>query len=455
MVLRLWGKVLILCLGVSVVYINSFSGVFQFDDYKMIVNYARAHSVATWLYYFSYNIRPLLKLSYTLNWVSGAGLFGFHLFNLTIHILNTILIYFISFKFLSRKEYLPFINASFLAALLFGLHPIQTEAITYICGRSVSLMSLFYLGSMLAYITGTEKDKGISIYILSPLLFILAVFTRETAITLPLALLLWDIFNTEETGRLGKAFRRQAVHWMLLVIILVAFLLHLKYEQLFEFSFELRGIKENLLSQFNGLGYLLSRLVAVNSLNIDPDIPVFSAWTPSIIIKAILISSLLILSLITYRTKKWISFGILWLFLQLLPTNSIVPRLDIANERHMYLPAWGIFLIVAIGVEKLRTGYYEQRRLFHACILALLIVMGYFTWARNNIYRSEVALWEDTILRSPNKARCYNNLGFAYALEGRYEKAKEAYMRASDLDPDFRLAKNNLRKVESILEDDE
>jgi tetratricopeptide (TPR) repeat protein len=314
-------------------------------------------------------------------------------------------------------------------------------------------MSLFYLGSMLAYITGTEKDKGILTYILSPLLFILAVFTRETAITLPLALLLWDIFNTEETGRLGKAFRRQVVHWMLLVIILVAFFLHLKYEQLFEFSFELRGIKENLLSQFNGLGYLLSRLVAVNSLNIDPDIPVFFEWAPSIVIKAILILSLLTLSLITFRTKRWISFGILWLFLQILPTNSIVPRLDIANERHMYLPAWGIFLIVAIGVEKLRTSYYKQRHLFHVGILALLIVMGYFTWARNNIYRSEVALWEDTVLKSPNKARCYNNLGFAYELEGRYREAKEAYICASDLDPDFILAKNNLRKVESILED--
>jgi Flp pilus assembly protein TadD len=79
--------------------------------------------------------------------------------------------------------------------------------------------------------------------------------------------------------------------------------------------------------------------------------------------------------------------------------------------------------------------------------------MGYYTWARNNIYRSEVALWEDTVLKSPNKARCYNNLGYAYELEHRYEEAKKAYMRASALDPDFKLAKNNLRKVESILED--
>jgi tetratricopeptide (TPR) repeat protein len=101
----------------------------------------------------------------------------------------------------------------------------------------------------------------------------------------------------------------------------------------------------------------------------------------------------------------------------------------------------------------LRTSYYKQRHLFHVGILALLIVMGYFTWARNNIYRSEVALWEDTVLKSPNKARCYNNLGFAYELEGRYREAKEAYICASDLDPDFILAKNNLRKVESILED--
>jgi len=452
MALRSWGKVLILCLAVSIVYINSFSGVFQFDDYKMIVNYARAHSAASWLFYFSHNIRPLLKVSYTFNWVSGLGLFGFHLFNLSIHIINTILVYFISFKFLSRKEYLPCINAAFLTALLFCLHPIQTEAVTYICGRSVSLMSMFYLASMFAYTKGTETDKRFLTYILSPLFFILAVLTRETAVTLPMALLLWDIFNRETEG-LGKALKRQAVHWALLLLIIGAVALHFKYEELLSFSYGLRGIRENMLSQFNGLSYLLSRLVAVNSLNIDPDIQVFSKWTTPIVLKAVFIISLLTVSLLTFKTKRLISFGILWFFLHLIPTNSIVPRLDIANERHMYLPSWGIFLVIAMGTEKLRISFYEQRRLFNAGLLALLMVLGYFTWSRNNDYRSEVALWKDTVLKSTSKARCYNNLGFAYELERRYKDAREAYARASALDPDFKLAENNLRKMEAILKD--
>lgn len=581
MVLRSWTKIFILCFAVVVVYLNSFSGVFQFDDYRMIVNYARAHSFASWLYFFSHNIRPMLKVSYTLNWLSGSGLFGFHLFNLAVHIINTLLVYFISLRFLSGKELQPYKNAAFIAALLFGLHPVQTEAVTYICGRSVSLMAMFYLASMLAYVAGTEKNKGLMTYVLSPLFFILAVLTRETALTLPAALLLWDLFQRSEDG-LGKILKRQGVHWVICIVILGAVVLNVKYEQLLNFSYELRGITDNLFSQFNGLGYLLSRLVAINGLNIDPDIPAFTGWTPVLIIKAASILSLPALAVISIKKNRWLSFGILWFFLQLSPTNSIIPRLDIANERHMYLPVWGLFLVIALGIEKLRVrarkaeigsqksevrnqksevggqrgqgdenAKYERttasqgrrttaalgrvlsslvlsssrffphhserseespeikeqpsrlpltsmmslsgdtrrgshslevhstlspsglpRRssirakagggagggspkipiLIHTCIILLMFVLGFFTLSRNNDYRSEVAMWEDTIQKSPNKARCYNNLGYAYELEGRYGDAKTAYADAWNLDHDYDFAKNNLTRIEKILE---
>lgn len=447
---RSWGKALILCCITVIVYINSFHGVFQFDDYRMIVNYARAHSLASWLYYFTHNIRPLVKLSYTINWISGLGLFGFHLFNLTIHIINTLMVYLLSCKFFSRKEYLTFINASFLTAILFGIHPVQTEAVTYICGRSVSLMSMFYLASMFFYIKGADKGKVFLTFILSPLFFILAVLTRETAVTLPMALFLWDVFDKKE-DRISKVLSRQAVHWALLLLILGAGAFHFKYEELLNFSYGLRGVRENLFSQFNGLYYLLSRLVAVNGLNIDPDIPAFSEWNPVVILKAIIIISLLIISLMTFKKRHWVSFGMLWFFLHLIPTNSIIPRLDIANERHMYLSVWGIFLIIAMGMEKVRILLYEQRKLIHSVILALFIALGYFTWSRNRDYRSEVVFWKDAVMKSPAKARCYNNLGFAYELEGIYEDARDAYAHASGLDPFFKQSQINLRRVEAIL----
>jgi protein O-mannosyl-transferase len=562
MPLRSWTKILILCSAVIVVYINSFSGVFQFDDYRMVLNYARAHSFESWLYYFPHNIRPVLKASFTLNWLSGSGLFGFHLFNLATHITNTLLVYFISLKFLSADEYTHLKNAAFLAALLFGLHPIQTEAVTYVCGRSVSLMSMFYLGSMLAYIIGTEKNKSILTQVLSSLFFILAVLTRETALTLPAALFLWDLFRRPEDG-FGKILRRQSIHWIICILILGAVVFNVKYEQLLSFSYDLRGIMDNLLSQFNGLAYLLSRLVAVNGLNIDPDIPAFTAWTPVLIVKAALILSMLALSIISLKKNRWVSFGILWFFLHILPTNSIIPRLDIANERHMYLPVWGLFLVVAIGIEKLRVAFtkpakneircqrseiggrksevrdrrseiclalprchserseesraikeqlgrlpvtsmispsegtmgdclpldgrstlspsgggagegpkaktltsspYPLQRgtnklcikskglmLTHACVILLLLVLGFFTWSRNNVYRSEVALWEDTVRKSPKRARCYNNLGFAYELEERYHEARKAYADAWNLDNDYEFAKNNLERIDAIL----
>ena len=421
---------IILTGAVALAYINSFWGVFQFDDFNVIVYNPVVHSWQAWLSDVQAGgIRPFLKFYYYLNWVSGMGSQSFHLFNTGVHIINTILIYRLSLRLLPYHR-----KAAFIAALLFALHPVQTEAVTYISGSSTSLMAMFYLGSLLAY----ASRRWVLVYIASPLLFIMAVLTKEVALTLPLTLILWDCCCYK------FSIKRQVVHWSLLFLILFLLLAHTGYNRFFNYAFGIRDLKENILSQINGVTYLMTRLILIFRLNIDPDLPVVSRWTGLLVAKGLFLSSLIFIGLISLRKRPVFGFCLLWFFLQLLPTNSVVPRLDIANERQLYLASWGTFLFIGIQAERL------QRKHLFCVVIPLCLMLGLFTIARNHTYRSEIALWEDTIRKSPGKPRAYNNLGYAYFLSKRYEKAREAYLTALRLRPDYPLARNNLLALEDI-----
>ncbi|MEW6103812.1 MAG: tetratricopeptide repeat protein [bacterium] len=335
-----------------------------------------------------------------------------------------------------------------IAALLFALHPVQTEAVTYISGRSTSLMAMFYLGSIIAYIYGTETNRGAWLYLLSPALFMMAVLSKETGVTLPLALLLWTSIQNQKNW--GVVLRMQIVYWAMFICILIVLIAHPNYGTLLEYSFDIRSLKDNLLSQINGVIYLISRLFMINRLNIDPDLPVQSTWTFLLAVKLAMLLALILTGMISLKRIPWLGFALLWFFLHLLPTNSVVPRLDVANERQLYLPVWGIFLGLSIGMVRFQTAFKGGKGFVQAVTLILLVILGYFTAARNYTYRSEIALWEDTVRKSPQKARVYNNLGYAYAIAGRNEEAKRAYLTALSLDPDYSLARNNLARISGL-----
>jgi protein O-mannosyl-transferase len=436
---------------VILIYLNSFKGTFQLDDYNVIVFNPAVHKWSTWWADTGNGIRPFLKFTYTLNWTSNMGLFGFHLFNLSIHIINTILIYALSQDLVATQQNIPDVfkkHIPFIVALLFAVHPINAEAVTYVSGRSASLMTLFYMSSLLAYAHGRDACKPLFIFILSPVLFLFAVSVKEVAITLPAALLLWETTVRKTAFSLKKAFGSQWVHWMLLCSIGFSILTHPGYRRLISFSMGFRSIHDNLLSQIHGVVYLISRLMLVNRLNIDPDLPIVTRWSPELILEASFLCAILVTGILCWKKYRWASFGICWFFLNLLPANSFIPRIDIINERHFYLAGWGIIIVFSISIALFFSKFIGKQQYFWICFIILSLTLGGFTISRNHVYRSEIALWEDTAQKSINKARIFNNLGYAYYLAGRFDEARKAYLRALYLDPDFTLAQNNLSLIE-------
>lgn len=436
-------------------YSNAFFGVFQFDDFNVIVDELSVHSFSAWLSGPAFGIRPLLKLSYALNWTGDRGIFGFHLFNVAVHAVNAVLVLLLSRSFCNRFPSLRQHSGAIAltTALVFALHPVQTEAVTYISGRSMSLMAMFYFGSMLAYVRGVESKSVFQQHILSSLLFGAAVAVRETAITLPFALLLWESAG-QTTSATRIIARSQPVQWAMLGGIIVMLLAHPVYRDLMLFSLDTRSIAANLMNQVHGVFYLLSRFVAVHRLNIDPDLPVAHSWSVMLAAESALLLAALVLGVAALRGRPWIGFGLLWFFLHLLPTNSLLPRLDIANERHLYIAGWGLFLALIVELYRLWETVSLDIRAIKAAVVSALLILGLFTVMRNQVYRSEEALWQKTLETAPDNARAHNNLGFAYFHEGKRKEAIAEYRQALLLRPDYERARMNLQAALAATADD-
>jgi hypothetical protein len=199
-------------------YGNGLGGAFQFDDYQVIVDTERVHSLAAWWQATSHGgLRPLLNLSYTLNWIAGGGVVRLHACNLLIHLVATACVFSLARSFLHRcAAGIEVDPTAAWAALLFAVHPLHSEAVTYISGRSTSLMTVFYLGALVYYVRAGEGRRHHRLGALG--LFILAVFTKETALLFPLALVAWD-WSAGTPWRI--ALRRQWPFWLLYLLLLL------------------------------------------------------------------------------------------------------------------------------------------------------------------------------------------------------------------------------------------
>lgn len=438
---RSWLAPALLCGAVVAAYANSFFGVFQFDDYNVIVGAAPVHSWENWLADLGRGLRPLLKLSYLMNWSSGAGLPGFHLFNLLVHLANVFLVYALARLFGERvAPQRDWRWPALAAALLFAVHPVHSEAVTYLSGRSTSLMTLFYLAALWAYVQGTLAQRRGAWLLFSLGLFALALLVKESAIVFPFALLVWE-WSCRTPWRAVVA--RQWPFWLLFVLGSVLLLLHPRYWSLIWDSMSMLSLHDGFLTQLNGAGFLLGQLLWPVALNIDP--PLLPLHEVGKVLPQLLIFFVLLVASWYFRaTRPWISLGLGWALLHLLLLNTIFVRSDIANERQLYWADWALFLLAAVELDQ-----WLGRKRARVALLTVSCMLAWMTVERNMVYRSEVVLWEDTVAKSPYKARAFNNLGYAYQLAGCNAEAAAAYRRALVLQPDYPRVAANLAALRS------
>lgn len=465
--------ILILCCLGIIIYSNTLRSPFQFDDWGYIdMNYV-IRSVKTvnisnmpkllWQNlqgHWHYQKRLVAFYSFALNYYFHQDdVIGYHCVNILIHILNSLLVWW--FISLILSSYLIAQNKnqeegvvrykesiSFLIGLLFLVHPIQTQAVTYISQRFTSLATFFYLLSLCLYIKGRldfsylqKRVWTICFFLGVAISGVLGMFTKEIVFTLPFCIFLIELYFFK--GERGKLFWGCMVGvFMFALLIPVFYLSRSSQLQRIFLQYVGDGLDSGgyLLTQFRVIVTYIRLLFLPIGQNLDYDFPVSqSLFELPTLLSFIFLLAIVVAALKIFHKYVFISFGILWFFLTLSVESSIIPIKHVIAEHRLYLPSVGFCLVLCIG-------FYHVVKDFKKVIIILSVVVltfSYMTFQRNKIWRTEVAMWEDVIKKSPNKANPNLNLGRAYYFEGKYELALTYFNKALKIDPYYTKVYNN------------
>ncbi|OGP59969.1 MAG: hypothetical protein A2V67_01335, partial [Deltaproteobacteria bacterium RBG_13_61_14] len=416
--------------------------------------------------------RPLAYLSFALNFVLfGPGPKSFHLVNLAIHLFSCVTLYFLlSLLFRSpgarpkasaacgersRTTYQGFALAT---TALWALHPVQTEAVSYVVQRMTSLAGLFCLLALLSYVyarTSISPRRRLAALAGLILFGISACATKETSFTLPVFLLALEYFFFSQVGLppsrrwlIGLAFL------LLLATLAAALLLGPSTLRWISQGYALRDftLYERLLTEARVVFYylFLAAWPIPQLLRLQYDFPVsHSLLQPvSTLFAALGLIALAAAFLIGLRKRSLWAFGILWFFGQLAIESSFIP-LELCFEHRLYLSV--LAPVAALVFLVLAPGRFRKARLVLVGMAALLL--GADTYARNRVWTDSRALWRDAVKKSPGSARAWSNLGRVDRGQGNRDAGLHAYLQALRLDPRYTHAYLNLSGIYSSLGD--
>jgi len=510
----------LIVLAVVAAYGNSFAGVFVYDDLKSIAENQTIRQLWPIGEVLSpprggetVSGRPLLNLSLAVNYaISGLQIWSYHAANLLIHIAAALLL----FGILRRTFLLPALQQRFgqaatwlalAAAVLWALHPLQTESVTYVAQRAESLMGLFYLLTLYCVIRGTmagtvpffsahqpvsssavpgakgdcppRRRLALVWYALAVWACLSGMATKEVMVTAPLVVLLYD--RTFLSGSLIVALRRRwalylglAATWGLLAYLMFSTRLVFRQEEMGSPS-----AWQYARTQPGVILYYLRLSLWPGPLCFDYAWPVADTFW-EIVPGAVVLAALLAATLWgLVRRRAWGFLGA-WFFLILAPTSSILPLRQLAFEHRMYLSLAAVAgLVVAGGYRMWETlltraspgsqwsfslpmalpnsGSWAAKKgtvrtlptamRWAAPVVAWAVVaaaLGFATAARNANYQSLLTIYQDTVAKSPHNFLAHNNLGTALAVLGETDQAIAQFRQALRLNPHSTMAHANL-----------
>lgn len=414
-----WGALAFVFLALEV-YSPALRGPFLFDDFGLPF-YSRefaAQPLAAWIR----GVRPLLMLSYWANFqLFGYAPLSYHVANVVLHAVNALLAGLLVRTLLAPAGTAPSWIAPSFAALLFLLHPLQTESVAYIAGRSESLSALFALAALLVFFRAPADGIPARKAALVLLLYGCAVAAKEHAAVLPAALLAGDAILNRRS--LVDSLRR---HWRLAVpmaalgaVGLVAIATLLAGSKTAGFAVPGITPPDYLWTQARVWYLYLALFFLPVSQNADYDIPLSRG--PFDYGAGLALAGLGAMLVAAWRIRRrWpaVSAGAFLFAILLAPTSSFVPIQDLAAERRLYLPTLGLLLMVANAVRRLRRGAVESGLLAGAVLICAIL-----TYQRAQVWGDDVLLWSDIVRKAPDKLRGYTHLTFAYVRAGRCAEA--------------------------------
>ncbi|MBL7020963.1 MAG: tetratricopeptide repeat protein [Nitrospinaceae bacterium] len=421
---------------ILIAYANTLLSPFNFDDQALLqhITFYKPH---TYQQIWPLQYRHLFYLSFSLNHsISGLNPFSYHLTNLLFHFLSSVAVLIIAFKTFSKTtgwQSKAALGLSITTALLFALNPLHTEAVTYLSGRASGIGGFFYLLALLFFIMGSERGRNLNIplfYALALLAFVLALLSKETALTFPLAVILYDLcFMRNENWR---PFKIRLLFIYLPLCSLVGAFLTLAPEMRNMTSEWLGKIDTGYaLAQTRVLAYALKLCLFPINLTFDYDFPTHWLTSPSFFLVTIWLVVVLVFIKNFRRISPVVTFSLLWFLITLSPTNSFLPRADLLSERNLYLPSLGLSFLIAYAFYHLFFMKGSLSKPGLALLVTFFLILGSLSITRNSDYRSNIYLWEDTYKKSPADLKVLHNLSHFYLEDKRYQQALVPLLRLS------------------------
>lgn len=432
-----WAPV-VLVAAVALAYGNSLDGPFVFDDIQSIpenptIRRLLSPEIASPPSGLTVSGRPLVNVTLALNYaLGGLGVTGYHLFNVVIHALAALSVFGLTRRTFARSS--PSSPADALAlvtALLWALHPLQTESVTYIVQRAESLVGLFYLLTLYCFARAGASPRPWRWQIGCVTVCALGAATKEVIVTAPVAVLLYD--RVFVSGGFAAAWRRHrglyvglAATWLVL-----GALVWQSGDRAGTAGFS-AGLTpwSYALAQGGAIWRYLRLAVWPHPLVFD-----YGEYAPApaagLLPAALGVVLLLAGAGWLWRRRPAAGFAAVGFFLVLAPTSSVLPIFtEPLAEHRMYLPlAALIALVVVVVFQRFGRGGV-------IALLGLAVVAGGLTLRRNRDYRSARALWETTVAAVPGNARAHASLAAALAAEKEWSAAETHFRAAIALRPD-------------------
>lgn len=437
---------LIILLTLLVYLPSTRSGFVNFDDGLYVYDDAviRAVNLKFFKTIFTqalvYNWHPLTMFSYALDYyIWGLNPAGYHLINIVFHAVNASLVFFLSLRLIeikSRGALTAFI-AAFVTAVLFALHPLHVESVSWVSERKDVLCGFFYLMGLITYLKyiNSERSKG-RLYVTTVVYFILAILSKPMAVSFPIVLLIIDLYPLE---RLSARSVLEKMPFFILsgIASLITFLAQ-KHEKAL-LSLEASPLYTRVLTALRSYVFYLYKTVL--PLNLAPYYPYtykINFFSLEYVGSLLALALITVFCIITIRRYKIFSAAWLYFLLVLLPVIGIVQvGAQAAADRYMYLPSLSIFLMIGI----LAGGLYERssgiKRTILICSGVLVIgMLTFLTIRQQAIWKDSISLWNHEIELYPNgSAIPYFNRANVYYYRHEYGPAIRDYGVAIALDP--------------------
>src|SRR2546425_2967135 len=371
-------------------YANSLGNEFVFDDYLLVLGNERIRSLNSGLLLNSY--RPIRDISYAIDFALwGERAFGFHLTNIVIHAANVLLV------FALIRRFTESLLTATLAALIFAVHPIQTDAVTYISGRRDLLFTFFYLLAFHSYLTYYRKRwslEAVVYFVLFFLLWALSLLSKEMAASLPILIFIWHYCDAWEDEKeswwrqavhtAGKAFKREQWLYVSLWLIGIAFTLYWVFikgasQRVTAGTINYWGgsFYTNFLTVMRVHAWYLKQLVNptpiaqyLGSLEIS-----HSIFDWRVVLSMAVVCGALGGVFFLLKRDKLMAFAVLSYFVILLPVSQIIPHHELLADHYLNLPMMSFGLFVALLARRIsQSGGVDKRAPYFVAAAAVMIL---------------------------------------------------------------------------------